>query len=248
MLLGYTLAVHPELTLEHPVAGVLGVGLRDLEELHVGGVASQTTEDFRDELQVARVPTAPMTPVELAQGFHAQFEERDDLYRSRDETGLEGGQGLAITHLGHAIVQGPQDLLRLFVGDGRRQPDTRRPLQPANRADTRAVADLHGVRRPGRLEVQTRSVLQDGLEAAAEEAGRAELVRLEGLGEKVAKDAQPGIAEMGGAGLVVNLDVVAVLRVHLPDRATEDALSRGGERLDPSGSHAGCPVETQHGV
>ena len=90
VLLGYALAVHPQLALEHPVAGVLGVGLRDLEELHVGGVASQTPEDVRDEIQVARVPTAPMTPVELTQGFYAQFEERDDLYRSRDETGLEG--------------------------------------------------------------------------------------------------------------------------------------------------------------
>ena len=39
--------VHPEFALEHPVPGVLRVGLGDLEELDIGGIPAQPPEDAR---------------------------------------------------------------------------------------------------------------------------------------------------------------------------------------------------------
>ncbi len=101
------------------------------------------------------------------------------------------------------------------------------------------MADLHRVRRPGGLEVQPRPVLHDGGGSPRKEALRAELPRLEGLGEGVL---QNGL--IPGAEPLVGLDVEAPLGTQPADRPSDDLPGDRSDRLDPLRSHAGCAEET----
>jgi hypothetical protein len=156
-------AVDQQPSLEEPVSGVLAVGLRDVEQLDVRGVASHVvTKQARVVVEVPFVERETHVAVHPLEGGTSLLQERDRTHAERPKPVLERVQGRRIRALGHSVVHlGEKRMERLF----RQRPsgfdqvaagslDAADPLHPTG------VQHRHRVRRPRRGEAHARPYLE----------------------------------------------------------------------------------------
>ncbi len=143
-VVGCLLTVDDQPPLEEPVAGVLAVGLGDVEQLHVRGVPLQTVpEQLSVVVQVPFIEGQALLLVQPLQRCPALRQDRDAVDRFRLDARIERVQGLGIRALCHAVVDGLQEPAQLVLGQRscRFQQVATGPLDAANGVEAAGPED-----------------------------------------------------------------------------------------------------------
>ncbi|KAI0558444.1 phosphoribosylformylglycinamidine synthase [Gracilaria domingensis] len=194
-VVGRAHAVDDERALEKPVARVLRVALRQVEELDGGGVAAQLAEHARVVRDVVGVEGEPVRGAELGERGLAARQHVHLGGRRGGGAQLEGREAVGVHALGHAVVRGGHERVEQRRALGARHGAVElhgvaaRALQAVDGRQAARAADGDGVGRPRGLEVEARPHVHHARRRRGGLRRVAQALRLEGLGEQPAQHA-----------------------------------------------------------
>ena len=222
-------SLHPvddQATLEEPVAGVLAVGLRDVEQLDVRRVAAHFL--LKQSCVVVEVPIVEREAHAPVHALKGETSILDDGYRAhgvRLDAVFERLEGRGIRMLGHPVMHELQEPLSLLgiqptIGFN---PVSAGALDAPDRGQPARMADGHGVGGPRGGEAhsgadfqETRSVRPGAqrflCDSVQQEAVLTETLGFEGLAQQPVENPYLAVAKRRGG-----FDVEARLRADVRD-------------------------------